>query len=401
MLSLPREMTRAVTCISSLSPLQRVMLQDSWSASGEGHHVEQVEIIFAPGAVRARVPTAWEEIVAKTEALQISFPHDLDPSGEIEFVSTVAPATQLERLPDSWDSWLLADRHLPLLHPHQVPWRAVYWPSEGRFLWTLHHALLDGRSITAVLRSLIARLAGGEAAELTLSKWHPPSPAAIKLAGKMFQKDFMPSLPPLYLTKDPCDGQALRHLGAVFRENLVKIAAELEVTAATILVWAWGQALAESLGNDSIIVEQVRSGPPQPGTAGFTMHTLPLVIPRASDADTGRHLRELRARLLALRRIEGVSPDDFPPGVFPDLDHAGSSVIMVEHGTLRHLIGGGEMVESVQLHENQGEFLMATAHILPDLRLEVGGPGRHGLLDAWVRVLEGLVLSQRTLTAWR
>ena len=31
---------------------------------------------------------------------------------------------------------------------------------------------------------------------------------------------------------------------------------------------------------------------------------------------------------------------------------------------------------------------MATAHLLPDLRLEVEGPGRHGLIDGWVRVLE-------------
>jgi hypothetical protein len=375
------------------------MLRDSWSAPGSGHHVEQVEIVFAPGAVRARVPAAWEEIVAKTEALQISFLCDPDPSGEIEFVSSVAPVTQLERLPDSWDSWLSKDRHRPLLIPHQVPWRAVYWPRDGRFLWTIHHALLDGRSITAVLRSLIARLAGGEAEELKLSKWHPPSLAAIELAGQMFQKDFPSSSPLLYLTEDSRDGQAVRLLGGVFGEKLGKIAAELEVTAATILIWAWGQALAESLGNESVIVEQVRSGPPQPGTAGFTMHTLPLVIPRAFDAGTGRHLQELRARLLALRSIEGISPDDFPPGVFPDVDHVGSSVIMVERGTLRHLIGGGEMVESIQLHENKGESLMATAHILPDLRLEVEGPGRHGLLEAWIRVLEGLVLPQRTLTA--
>jgi hypothetical protein len=56
-------------------------------------------------------------------------------------------------------------------------------------------------------------------------------------------------------------------------------------------------------------------------------------------------------------------------------------------------------VESIQLHENRGESLMATAHILPDLRLEVEGPGRHGLLGAWIRVLEGLVLPRRTLTA--
>ena len=43
MVSLRGEMTRADKRIPSLSPLQRVMLQDSWSAPGAGHHVEQVE----------------------------------------------------------------------------------------------------------------------------------------------------------------------------------------------------------------------------------------------------------------------------------------------------------------------------------------------------------------------
>jgi hypothetical protein len=173
----------------------------------------------------------------------------------------------------------------------------------------------------------------------------------------------------------------------------------LEITAATVLIWAWGQALAKSRATESVIVEQVRSGAPQPGTAGFVMHLLPVLIFRAVEGDRIiRHLQEFRARLLALRVIEGVSQEDFLPGVFPDVNQSGSSVIMVERGTLQYLLGGGKMVESIQLHESKGESLMATAHILPDLRLEVEGPGRHDLLDAWIQVLEGLILPQRTLT---
>jgi hypothetical protein len=64
-------------------------------------------------------------------------------------------------------------------------------------------------------------------------------------------------------------------------------------------------------------------------------------------------------------------------------------MIMVERGTLRHM-AGGELVESLVLHEAKGKALMATAHVLPDLRLEVEGPGRHDLLRGWVRVLERL-----------
>ncbi len=129
------------------------------------------------------------------------------------------------------------------------------------------------------------------------------------------------------------------------------------------------------------------------------MHTLPVVISRAAESDRiSRHLQEFRAQLLALRMIEGVSQRDFLPRVFPDMDHVGGSVIMVERGTLRHLLGDSEMVETVQLHESKGDSLIATAYILPDLRLEVEGPGRHDLLEAWIHVLEGLILPRRTLT---
>ena len=59
---------------------------------------------------------------------------------------------------------------------------------------------------------------------------------------------------------------------------------------------------------------------------------------------------------------------------------------MIEHATAECLLGS-EIVRSVVLHEAKGETLMATAHIRPDLRLEVEGPGRHALLNGWVRVL--------------
>ena len=399
MLPLRQEMRAADTPSPELAPLQRVMLRNSLSNPSAGHHVEQVEIHFTPGEWRARVAAAWEETVAKTEALKIAFLINVGESGGIELISPPAIVVQWGNLPEPWDSWLAEDRQRALLRPHQVPWRAIYWPQDGRFLWTVHHALLGGRSITAVLRAFITRLAGGEAEELALSKWHPPSAEVIARARKMFQEDF-PVSAPVFSQSDNSSGDlAVRHLGEAFREKLEQTSADLEVTAATVLIWAWGQALAESSGVESVVVEQVRSGAPQPSTAGFVMHLLPVLIFRAVEGDRIiRHVQEFRARLLALRVIEGVSQEDFLPGVFPDVNQSGSSVIMVERGTLQYLLDGGKMVESIQLHESKGESLMATAHILPDLRLEVEGPGRHDLLDAWIRVLQGLILPQRTLT---
>ena len=376
------------------------MLRNSLAAQSAGHHVEQVEIHFTPGEWRARVAAAWEETVAKTEALQVAFIFNAGESSGMELISPPAMVIQQGSLSEPWDSWLAEDRRRALLRPHQAPWRAIYWPDDGRFLWTVHHALLDGRSITAVLRAFITRLASGEAEELALSKWHPPSVEVIARAGKMFQEDF-PVSAPVFSQSDNSSGDlAVRHLGEAFREKLEQTSADLEITTATILIWSWGQALAESSGAESVIVEQVRSGAPQPSTAGFAMHTLPVLVSRAAEGDSiRRHLQEFRARLLSLRVIEGVSQEDFLPGVFPDVNHSGSSVIMVERGTLQHLLGDSKMVGAVQLHESKGESLMATAHILPDLRLEVEGQGRRELLQAWIRVLERLIIPQRTLTA--
>jgi hypothetical protein len=243
------------------------------------------------------------------------------------------------------------------------------------------------------MRSFLARLGGESVEELALAKWHPPTSAALTLAERMFRKEFPPQQLEKYLLNEADEGPALRFLGDTFRQRLETTALAMETTTATLLVWAWGQTLAEASGTDTVLVEQVRAGAPQKGTAGFTMLTLPVVIPRAAVGNLEGPLRNFRKHLLALRAIEGAGPGDFPPGVFPDVDRVGSSVIMVEHATPQYLLAT-EMIGSLALHESKGDTLMATAHILPDLRLEVEGPGRHGLLDGWVRVMEDLAKSQ-------
>ncbi len=377
-------MTDKSASLPGLAPLQRVMLWDSLAASGAGHHVEQVEIVLNRDFTRERMASAWDETVARTEALRIAF---LTVSGMpvgLEWVNSKKLLELDHAVPPSWTPWLAADRLRPLLAPHEVPWRAVYWQGARRFIWTFHHALLDGRSIARILRGFLARLGGEAADELTLSRWSGPSVEMVAAAGRMFRE-----MPVNAEVASHCeqDGMAIRCLGNAFASRLDSRAAELEVTPATFLTWAWGQALAETNGTASVLVEQLRAGPPQLGTAGFTMNTLPVVIHRAAAGGAEKSVRELHTRLRALREIEAVSPDDFPPGVFPNMDAPGSSVIMVERGTLQHL-AGGEIVESLMLHEAKGTSLMATAYLFPDLRLEVEGPSRHSLLESWVSILD-------------
>ncbi len=369
-----------------LAPLQRVMLRDSLAEPAAGHHVEQVEILFARGPVRKRVAAAWEETVARTAALRVAFATANGNAVGRELVTPQSFLNLRESLPLSWESWREADRRRPLLAPHEVPWRAVWWPEAGRFIWTFHHALLDGRSLARVLVHFFERLGGGNPDALAIAVWTAPTAEALALAEQIFREG---AADPLEMNF-PAEAAtpAVRLMGKIFPQHLESMAVAMEVTAATILIWAWGQALMEISATDVVIVEQLRAGAPQPGTAGFTMNTLPVLI-RGASGEVARSLREFRARLLALRAIESVSLADFTPGIFPKMDAPSSSVIMVERGTLHHL-AGRKFVESLVLHEAKSKTLMATAHVLPELRLEVEGPGRHALLHGWIRVLERL-----------
>ena len=142
-----------------LAPLQQVMLRDSLAEGNAGHHVEQVEIVFAPGQWRNRVAAAWAETVARTEALRIVFsvengkPVGVEPVGSPPTLRDgKAPPRLVGRMAAPPTAAALC------LLPGEVPWRAAYWPRTGRFLWTFHHALLDGRSITAILRCVSSRI---------------------------------------------------------------------------------------------------------------------------------------------------------------------------------------------------------------------------------------------------
>src|SRR6478672_6435711 len=143
-----------------LAPLQTIMLQDSLAAGGD-RHVEQVEIIFADDVEEKQVASAWRAMVTRTAVLQMAFVIDCgEPLG---WAKTQAKAGLTRHAPTSAGpgEWLAADRVQPLLVPGNVPWRVAYWPHDRRWVWTFHHALLDGRSISRILHGFFRTLNDG------------------------------------------------------------------------------------------------------------------------------------------------------------------------------------------------------------------------------------------------
>ena len=356
------------------------MLRDTLAEPAARHHVEQVEIVFASTVTEASVTAAWRETVEQTAALQISFTIKDGHPRPWDVVSPPVTLHHPEPLTSSVASWLEVDQLRPLLIPGKVPWRAVFWPETRRFIWTFHHALLDGRSIARILQAFLDHLNGCCPKFLTLSRWPPATADGIALAETLFSKRVPPSIrfPVIELDSTP----AVHCLGQDFGNRLELIAAEMAVTLAALLTWSWGQALLAASGTDAVWIEQLRSGAPQPSAAGFSMNLLPVLI----HAETS--LTRFGKQLLDMRTIETVSPEDFTPGVFPDMSGPWASVIMVERGSLHQMALASDSVEILKLHERKAVTLVATAYILPDLRLEVEGPGRRALLAGWIESLE-------------
>ena len=364
------------------------MLRDSLHSPDSGYHVEQVELVCSQGLATGRIYAAWEGTVAATEALRTVFDFTRGLPTGLHTVSDFPAMECLAGRPESWEAWCESERLKPLLFPGAVPWRVTFFPDSRTLVWTFHHALLDGRSITRVLREFLTRLWGGQGNNLRRSEWQPPSAASLAQARELFHQ--WPDVPAINAESLRSDGPMHRSLGADIAARLDARALELETTAATLVIWAWGQALTAVNGTDRVLVEQVRAGAPQPGTAGFAMNVLPLVIHRDDTNRLDDTLQTLRTDLIALRDIESVSFSDFAPGVYPDLELPGTSTIMVEHATLQQQLGACDLVESVVLNERKADVLTATAYLLPDLRLEVDGPGSRKLLDAWADLLCGL-----------
>jgi hypothetical protein len=372
------------------------MLGDSLAHEGRGYHVEQLEIRFAPELTGERIASAWAATVARTEVLRVAFAMENGEPVGMEPSEPEAPRLLTDE-PASWGEWLAEDRRQLSLATGRPPWRAAYWPAARRFVWTFHHALLDGRSIARILRSFLTVVKSGEEPErLALPVWSPPDAATVARAAEIFRAEFAGLTPPEspYPEQAEAPSRVIRRLGGEAARRLLARAEELGVSAPAMLTWAWGQAVAQVSGTEAAEVEQVRSGPPQAGTAGFSMLLLPLVIRRADGGPVADHLRDFHDRLRALRAIEAVSPDDLPAGAFPDLSGPWSSVVMTERGTLRHMAGDAARepwIESITLHEGCGDCLMAAGYVLPDLRLEVEGGCRSALLDRWATVVAELV----------
>jgi amino acid adenylation domain-containing protein len=365
--------------IFPLAPVQAAM----WRGRLAGAEVEQLVAVFREDLEPDRVARAWAATVAETAALR----RGLDSGGLVPREAETLLRIEAESVPADFEGWLRADRLRDFPREDGLPWRAIYWPGSRRWVWTFHHALLDGRSLARIVAGFLRRLRGLAGDPLALAEWQPAGVATREAAARYFGELFQDVEPARPDFGGSGRARAARCLGAATADALDRAAERAGVSAATIVTWAWGQAQARASGVEAIVLGQVRAGRPEPGTAGFSMNTLPLLLRRADAGPVVDEWCALRRQMLALRDFETLAAEELPAPA------AWSAVVMVERGTLLAMLGEDAAgLESLELHEQPSGELNASAYLRPDLRLEVetelGTAAADALLEHWAAVVE-------------
>lgn len=344
---------------------------------------------FREGIGEAALKSAWDQTVQATEVLRMTPLRD--QSGEVVGLSPASGNVPWKVVKEGvFTTWLAADR-LEAFTGWQ-PWRVAWWPELRRWVWTVHHGLVDGRSMARILRSFLDRVRGGAGEPLPLAVWEEAG-EEMREAAREWVNAVRPRLESAVLPEFAGGprGEVRRYLGPSVLAALCRAARTAGVTPAVIVTWAWGQTLLRATGSKDILMGQVRAGAPVTG-AGFTMNTLPLLI-----GCTGTPQEEwtaLSRDILSCRARERTGPEDWPEAA------RWAAVLMVEKGDWAWQLGAPDLLQGVELHERSSAPLTAAAWLEPQLELSVEAGEEFGvqaagtLLEMWASLLQAVAMGR-------
>jgi thioester reductase-like protein len=327
-----------VDTICPLTPLQHGMLHAARQARGAGLYVEQFSCALVGALDTEAFRAAWQAVVDRHDVLKTLFLR-LDTDKPVQVVrrsvtlpflvedwrdagADLAPEDEAAR----FAALLAADRRTgfdesvaPLMRVHIARTGA----ERHRFLWTYHHAILDGWSMPVLLREVFDHLAAPARAlpaprtdyrhylawlarqdvERSLAFWRG------RLAGFRAPVRFAPAMTPT--DDDPAAPRRLatRHaaLAPTWAEAAGARCRAARVTLNTLCQAAWALLLAHYGDADDVVHGVVVSGrgaevPGIERMAGLFIGTLPVRTVVDPDAGTADWLRRLQADTQEIER---------------------------------------------------------------------------------------------------
>ena len=390
--------------------LQQSMVYQSLRARSAGVYLQQLTIRLHEALDVAKFRGAWQRLIARHEALRTTFHLDGDV-GLVQRVQAHASPTWMveswEGLPAQeqearWRALLVEDRRRGFELAETPPLRFLtirLAPAEYLFLWTYHHALLDGRSQRLLLEELFASYdAASGAASVApvapfrgLLDWLERRDAE---DSRPFWRDFLqgfstPTPLPVSTRMSPADandgGDRAIHEALLSEQEtsaLMAFAATHDLTLGTLLQAAWAALLGRYGGGDDVVFGATRAcrHTPVPGIAsmiGLLINTVPMRVRLDPDRPVLEWLREVRAAWVAMRphehsalnliqgwsRIERGSPLFESMLIIEDRSHDDVAITPL----------GSRADREVKLLERGNEILVGLAYGGKRLHLKVSG----------------------------
>jgi amino acid adenylation domain-containing protein len=353
-------MAKPIEDLYELSPAQRGMFFHSLYAARGEQHLQQLSCVFEGPLDPERFRAAWQAVMNRHPILRTSFHADI-PEKPLQVVHRQVPVPLVEEDLSALDpeeqavrieEILAADRRrgFDLARPPLLR-LGLYPLGEGRcfFLWSRHHLLLDGWSLSLVLREVFALYEAGAQGGVD-----PPRPRPFRdyllwsqgqdaAAGDDFWRREMagvvPSVPLVPLASRAAAagpreldyGEVEYRLPRALTGRVQALARSHRLTINTLVQGAWGVLLSRLKGTAEVVFGTTVSGRPtelegSEAMVGMFINTIPVRLQLRSEAASLPWLEGLQQHQAEMRQFEHRAlPEihrwsDLPSGA-PLFDH--------------------------------------------------------------------------------
>ena len=326
-----------------LSPMQQGMLFHSLYAKQSGVNVEQVVLTLHESLNVLVFMLAWQHVVDRHAIMRSSFRWE----GLDEPLQTVHAAAILEWHREDWrgfseskqcerlETYLSDDRAREFnLDERTLNRMALFRTGETRykFVWTFHHAIIDGRSLVIILKEVFAVYnALGKSRTLDLPRSKPYrdyiqwlGDQDLSEAESFWREALQGFASPTLLAID-CEPGGADPDGAAFAASRYKeqeitlaasvtsrlrtLAEESEITLNTLVQGAWALMLSRYSGEEEVVFGATRrcrrsSLADADSIVGLFINTLPMRVTVNGTRRLLPWLKEIRAHHVALRKVE-------------------------------------------------------------------------------------------------
>ncbi len=329
---------RGVEDVYPLSPLQEGMLFHSLLSPGSGEYTGQFGFLLEGPLDAGALERAWQGVVARHEALRAAFAWEGLPRP----VQVVRREVELPFRREDWrglgaeerqarlERFLEADRGNGFEMGRAPLMRVALFrlgDDEHQLVWTHHHVVLDGWSLSLIFRDVLreySAYARGEAPQTGPGHRYREYVAWLERQDRSRAERFWTEtlagfdaptpLPGARSGRGGADGaRGLGVTGRLLSEERTRALQEQArgwgVTTSTLVLGAWALLLGRYAGVEDVVLGSSVSGRPAelPGveeTVGLFINTLPVRVRLDDSAGLGEWLAELQAQQVEAREHE-------------------------------------------------------------------------------------------------